>query len=90
MPPAARVIDPTGHPGIITGPGRAQRPDRRPAGRGARRHARLRVSAAGRPASADADRQGERDGADRRPAGGAAGRPLRLRRADRRRACRPC
>ena len=47
MPPAARVGDITAHGGTIVGPGRAERPDRRPACGARRRHARL---PAGHPA----------------------------------------
>ena len=54
MPPAARVGDPTGHPGTIAGPGVATVLHRRPAGRRGRRHAHLLVAAARRPAPADA------------------------------------
>ena len=45
MPIAARVGDPTGHPGVITGPGRRHRADRRDAGRRRRRPAHVQLPA---------------------------------------------
>ena len=45
MPPAARVGDPTAHPGVVTGPGRAHRAHRRHARRDRRHPARLFLSA---------------------------------------------
>ena len=82
MPFAARVGDPTGHPGVITGPGCRHRPDRRDAGRGRRRPAHVQLPAAG-GAPADAVPDGQHDGDDRRPPGAARRRHGRLRRADR-------
>ena len=48
MPIAARVGDPTGHPGVVTGPGRADRADRRDAGGRRRRPAHVQLPAARR------------------------------------------
>ena len=49
MPAAARVGDPTGHPGVIGPPGSADRPDRRHAGGHRRDAAHLLVPAASVP-----------------------------------------
>ncbi len=46
MPFAARVGDPTGHPGVVTGPGCADRADRRDARRRRRRPAHVQLPAA--------------------------------------------
>ena len=83
MPPAARVGDPTGHPGVIGPPGV---PTVLIAGMPAATVGTPHICSFPRrgPAPADRDRAARLpDRADRRHAGGADGRHGRLRRPDR-------
>ena len=90
MPPAARVGDPTGHPGVIGPPGVPTVLIGGHAGGHGRHAAHLLVPAAG-GAPADGDRAaGLPDRADRRHARRPDGRHGRLRRADHHGRARPC